>query len=734
MAQRLLFTDGHKSANLLTSDDPSVWNYFSNAPKTTQQTVYGYVAAVNRAYNLIADTVGYMPFALIDMESKEEIDSSETWENLVGILPYPYDIFRLAVLSYIDSNSVYNLLTKDVLGLKVKRMYNAIPSTIKPYTHPVTQQVEYIERTIGTATERYNLKGKQIQGDTGAHLVYMWWTDHTSEILPSENTIARAIQNSAEEVLYTDNWIKHYFKRGGIRPTLVAMKGLIDPTAKEQKEESWSKWLMQLGRDTWRKVRMYNAEAIDIKPFGDGIGDLKDNKVYEQALANIAMGTGIPLSLLLANSANYATASVEERQWYKSKIAPLCRWLAYNYNEQIFHPMFNQHLIFKTESVDAQQEEESARMDSATKFLDLLMKCPSYEMLEGIANTLGMEISEDLLKAAEKFFTDKEQREKEMQAQMQQGGYVVGADGKPVPVQTKPGEDPKVEPEDDEKKPFPPKKSIKANDNSAMIALRIPDPIRAEIASKYPFVDAETLKDLHITIVYLGDSRTLNKIDVIRAASEFAQFQSPIKGTLQGLARFVNGTERDPLVVTFDSPQMPRLYTGLAGCLDGYHIPYHKEHGFIPHMTLAYIPAEAEMPIDSIEPIEINFSEIYLVDGNEWLPIVLTGYENKTKWTPSLDEIKEISTWHDIALRHLKKAGNLAEFDYLPHHGGLSGGIADVIKTRLAQAKTADDVRAAFVLDEVSVNTTPTPEYKSEIVILAEALNKYTDAVLLEKK
>jgi hypothetical protein len=458
---------------------------------------------------------------------------------------------------------VYNLLTKDVLGLKVKRMYNAIPSTIKPYTHPVTQQVEYIERTIGTATERYNLKGKQIQGDTGAHLVYMWWTDHTSEILPSENTIARAIQNSAEEVLYTDNWIKHYFKRGGIRPTLVAMKGLIDPTAKEQKEESWSKWLMQLGRDTWRKVRMYNAEAIDIKPFGDGIGDLKDNKVYEQALANIAMGTGIPLSLLLANSANYATASVEERQWYKSKIAPLCRWLAYNYNEQIFHPMFNQHLIFKTESVDAQQEEESARMDSATKFLDLLMKCPSYEMLEGIANTLGMEISEDLLKAAEKFFTDKEQREKEMQAQMQQGGYVVGADGKPVPVQTKPGEDPKEEPEDDEpeeeeKKPFPPAKKT---------------------------------------------------------------------------------------------------------------------------------------------------------------------------WTPSLDEIKEISTWHDIALRHLKKAGNLAEFDYLPHHGGVPAEYGDAVKAKLQAATTPEDVRAAF---DVAADVTPVPAYKADEVnpatlALAESINKLAE-------
>jgi 2'-5' RNA ligase len=265
-----------------------------------------------------------------------------------------------------------------------------------------------------------------------------------------------------------------------------------------------------------------------------------------------------------------------------------------------------------------------------------------------------------------------------------------------------------------------------------MIALRIPDPIREEIAAKYPFVDTETLDNLHITLIYLGDSRTLNKIDMIRAASDFAACQSPIKGTLQGLARFVNGTETDPLVCTFDSPQMPQVYTALASCLEVYRIPYHREHGFIPHMTLAYIPADAEMPIDTIEPIEINFSEIYLVDGSEWFAIPLTGYDNKTAWRPSLDELEELRVWREVALRKHKKGESL-DFEYEPHHGGVHADLAAKVKAKLLTAGSPEDVKLAFVIEET---TTPAPVYTRStqtiepdpsIMALAESINRLAE-------
>jgi hypothetical protein len=447
MANRFIMTDGLKSTGLLFSDDPGVWNYFSNAPKSSRAVLYGYVAAVFRAYNLKANTVGNMPFVLF--RGKREYDNSATWENKVGFLPNPSELFRLNTLSYIDANAIYNIQTSDALGYKPRGLYSAIPSTFNPITDPMSTQLQYIERQVGTLTERYGVDGNGIQNASG-RLVYLWRLDHTTEVLPSPNTEALAIQNAAEQVLYTDSWIKHYFKRGGIKPTLIAMKGLIDRDSKDEKEKSWGDWLRGLGRYISNPARIYNAEALDVKPFGDGVAELKDNHVYRQALENIAMGTGMPLSLLLANSANYATAKEEKRTWYENDIIPLCNWMAYEYNRQVFEPI-GLRLEFKPETLDPNQDDETKRAQALTQFIAFLNACPTFGIFKGSAETFGFELSDMLLEEAEKFYADKEKKAEEIREQMGQAGVITDPDGKPIQVQgqAEPGE--KEEEEPDEK-------------------------------------------------------------------------------------------------------------------------------------------------------------------------------------------------------------------------------------------------------------------------------------------
>lgn len=733
---KFILTDGQKSVNLLHSDDPSVWTMLSTAPQTDNDILYARVAAAFRAYNLKANTVGSMPFCLYE-ENGEEFDNSASWENKVGFLPNPSELFRIDTLSYMVSNAVYNLQTRDVLGYKPKGLYNTIPYTFYPVVHPAGY-LEYIERRTGMGIERYAPDGKQILGGTKSQLIYMWRLDHTTEILPSPNTEARAIMNAAGEVFYADAWIKHFYERGGVAPTVIAMKGAVSPDKKQGEEQSWKDWILGLGaRFHWNPTRVVNADTLEVKQFGSSVTDLKNMEVYEQAIANIAMGTGMPLSLMLMNSANYATAKEEKATWYENDIIPFGKWLAYEYNKQVFHPL-GLYLQFHPETLDPQQEDETERASAVNTFMDFLAKCPTYDVFIGTAETFGYELSDGLIKAAEKYFADKVNKQKEMERQMQQAGVTVETDGepveqdeqedKPVPFQAKDEED------EEEKKPA--KSEIKANDNSSIIALRIPDSIRAEIKQRYSFVDEETLRELHITLVYLGDNRTLDKVDIIRAVSELGMYQSPIKGTLQGLARFINGQDVDPLVVTFDSPQMPKLYSMLCGVLENYRVPYHKEHGFIPHMTLAYIPKDSEIPIETIEPIEINFSDVYYVDGNVWYPVELTGYENKTKaakWTPSIDEVKELSLWRDVMLRRHKK-GQGMDYEYKPAHGGLPEWVTQYVTGALLTATDAETVKAAFDVSSLTTQAeTEPPAIKSDILVLAESLNRYTDALFTKQ-
>jgi hypothetical protein len=339
-----------------------------------------------------------VPFSLDDLATGDEIDGSATWENVVGFLPNPSELFRLDALSYIASNTIYNVRTQDVLGYKTRGLYHAVAYNFIPFVDAGTGQLLYIERRLGTGIERYKPDDKR--------LVRMWRLDHTTEVLPSKNTIAQAIMQAAGEVYYADLWIKHFYERGGIAPTVIAMKGAIAPDKKNTEEQSWSDWLRGLGKYAGARIaRVFNADTLTVQQFGSAVTDLKNNDVYRQAIENIAMGVGMPLSLLLSNSANMATATIEERQWYKTTITPFITWLAYEYNEQVFHPI-GIHLKFNTATMDAQQEEDAQNAATAKLVLDLVKECPTFEIFEAVSSSY-LEVSDELLKAAKQYYADK---------------------------------------------------------------------------------------------------------------------------------------------------------------------------------------------------------------------------------------------------------------------------------------------------------------------------------------
>jgi len=435
--QRLVFTDGGNTKSINPWDvdsNPEAWSWYSGQPRRVQDEYYAKVAAMYRAHNLKANTVSSIPFALLT-KSGDEYDTSKAWQNKVGFLPNHQELFRLNTLSYMASNSVYNVKTSDAMGYKTRGLYHAIPRSFTPVLNGKQTSVEYIERVVGSSIERY-------QYPKDKNLIRMWRLDHTTELLPSDNTESQAIASAAEVILYADFWVGNFFKRGGIKPTLIAMKGLVDRDKKEEQEKSWSNWLKGVGKQFGNIARIFNAETIDPRVIGAGVDDLKDNNIYRQAIENIAMGTGMPLSLLLANSANYATAQEEKATWYESDIVPFVNWMAYEYNTQLFQPM-GLFLEFRPETVDANQEDETSRAGAINSFMDFLNKCPTYEVFIGTAETFGYELSESLISAADKYYKEKKEA----------AAVVV--------EQTAPKDEPMEEPEDEEPEEDKPEEPMK---------------------------------------------------------------------------------------------------------------------------------------------------------------------------------------------------------------------------------------------------------------------------------
>ena len=414
---KFILTDGAKSADLLTSDDPSVWNFLSGRKATEDTDMLFRVAAAYRAFHLKANTVSGIPFILYKGDT--EFDISSKWENKVGFLPNPKELFRLGMLSLMFTNSIYNIMTSDKLGYKVRGLYNAIPATFDPVANADGTQLEYIERRIGTKVERYKPDGTGLTNvPPSQRLVYMWHLDHTTELLPSEYTDARAVMNAAGIGYSADVWIRHFFERGGVAPTVIGMKGAVIPDTRETEEKSWDSWLRGLGRWRARIARVFNAETLDVKQFGSAVTDLKENQVYRQALENIALGTGIPITRLLSNAANYATADKDDEQWYRDDIIPISEWLAYEYNEQVFEPM-GLRLEFTPEVLEPMQKDEAVTAGALSAHADAFLKFPTYEVWRGYLVMLGNEIPDELDAAAKKYYAEKEKRDEEMRENMQ---------------------------------------------------------------------------------------------------------------------------------------------------------------------------------------------------------------------------------------------------------------------------------------------------------------------------
>jgi 2'-5' RNA ligase len=691
-----ILTDGSNTKALNPWDvdaNPEAWTWLSNAPQRELDDMFYRVAASFRAVNKRSVAAANVPFQILKGETV--VNDSTSWDaKATPFLTKPKDLIKRVSLSLTFQNKAYLLRGKNI-GDVTKALHFLIPTTIQEIVNTQTGEIDHFERNVNGRVIKYAPDSKD--------LIKIWLLDHTTELLPSRHTAVNAIFNSTGSIYFADLFIRNFYERGGIKPTVLALKGAIFNEKKEDIERGWSRFLRNLSRFS---SKIFNADTMDVKPIGAGVDDLKNNEVYRQAIENIALGIGMPTSHLLSDWDSYATATVDYMMWQRDDIFPLCEAIAEDLNLQVFTPM-GLRFDFQTEMSDAETQDEVDRAKAYEIYVGAGIKPSIAAQMVGIELPDGVEYDALDKMAEENEAKEQAKAEADRAAQME----MVEA-----------------------KKPAPGEKPIKSTSTSAMIALRIPDAIRAEIKAKYSFVDNETLNNLHITLVYLGDNRTIDKLAVVRAVNELGQYQAPIKGKLQGLARFMNGQDVDPLVMTFDSPQAPGLYNMLCGLLDNYHVPFHKDHGFIPHMTLAYIPADAEMPIDGIEPIEINFSDVYFVDGSVWYPVQLTGYDNKTKsakWSPSLDELNELRVWQKAAIQKHKR-GEPLDFEYLPHYGGLPDDLTDSIRTALLVATTADEIKAAFEIDIEPTTQTPAPAYRTDpgLLALAASLNSLTEAYM----
>lgn len=200
--------------------------------------------------------------------------------------------------------------------------------------------------------------------------------------------------------------------------------------------------------------------------------------------------------------------------------------------------------------------------------------------------------------------------------------------GDVVQVAEEPGEG---EPDEASAEPAADGRGVKADgaDDPAGVPVAVVLPLPALSEQAYAILGDPALhaQELHMTLAFLG-RRVLSDEQaavIVSTVRKWAEGLAPIPALLNGVGRFA-GTDPakgDPVYLSVDAPRVTMERPSLVKALRDAGFPPASDHGFVPHVTIAYVPADAPTPVARVEPIEVRFPVVALWAGDRRIEVPL---------------------------------------------------------------------------------------------------------------
>ena len=388
---RYQLMNGVKSIDLPQYPD-SAWTFATGAPEKEDTELYSKVAPVFRAVNLDANVKAGVPWALVTKGGKD-YDTSEDWQNNCGFMPNPSELFKQMFMSLSFMNAAYLFMET-----RPRLLRYLVPTTITPVQNlAFPYNLTGFERAVGASKKTYSVADNVIR--------YLWRLDHTTELLPSTNTEFKALSAAAGILFYADFFVENYYKGGGVKATVVAVKGQLGPDQAKDAEKAWTKFLKFLGGGGQR-AKVVNADFIDVKTIGDGVDGIAKNDTFREQCQKIAMAKGMPLSMLLSDYDNYSTAQVYDTAWFRDDIFPFMKWFASEMNEQVWSPL-GLKMEYRPEQTDQGTQDEVDRTAAFAAFAKAFADYPDSATFLAAASMFGFEMSDDMLNAVNAYYAEK---------------------------------------------------------------------------------------------------------------------------------------------------------------------------------------------------------------------------------------------------------------------------------------------------------------------------------------
>ena len=386
--------DGRKAIDIWNGDEG--WTIYSGGELGTEADYYRFIPTLYRAVQLRAYSVSTMPFEI--MQGEEVYDSSADWENKVGFLPNPAQLLQLIESALTMCGRAYLLRERSVATTKKLRYH--LPTSVTPEINLDTGAIEYFERPTKNGTKKkYRVED----------YVYFWMPDPYVEVGPPINYPAQAAANACGVLKGIDLFAENYFGRGAIKAMLLTVAGMPAEAEREKLVTGFER--MFLGIKNAFRPMVINAEAVKPVIVGEGMKELENVTIGTEKREDIAIAVGIPMSILFANAANYATSQQDELNFLTKTIIPECEFIAAVLNEQLFEPL-GLHLNFLPETLDPMQEDEASRAAALQQLVNA-----GFDLITA-TEILGYELTDEQLARLQAEEIAKAERAAEMARQL----------------------------------------------------------------------------------------------------------------------------------------------------------------------------------------------------------------------------------------------------------------------------------------------------------------------------